>query len=105
MGLDIWFKEDIANILRAADEANLSALAAGGGAFLAGAAGEPAIELRCAYRRGFVAALATLALALGLPPLNIGHAVADRSPETGESGAGRPRALPPHLAGGKVWEE
>ncbi len=66
MGLDIWFKEDIANILRAADEANLSALAASEGASMAGAMGQSGREVRCAYRRGFVAALATLALALGL---------------------------------------
>jgi hypothetical protein len=68
MGMDIWFKEDIANILRAADEANLSALAAGEDVCMAGVVGGPTLELRGAYRRGFVAALVTLALALGLPP-------------------------------------
>lgn len=68
MGLDIWFKEDIANILRAANEANLSALAAGAHndeAVIRGAS-ERGAELRRAYRQGFVAALTTLWLAFGL---------------------------------------
>jgi len=68
MGLDIWFKDDIANILRAANEANLSALAAcahGDEAVIRGAS-ERGAELRRAYRQGFVAALTTLWLAFGL---------------------------------------
>jgi hypothetical protein len=64
MGLDIWFKDDIANILRAVDEANLSALAAVSGDAQAFGGGPPA--LRQAYREGFAAALAAVALALGL---------------------------------------
>lgn len=66
MGLDIWFKDDIANILRAADEANLSAMAAASRDdphVLEGAT----YRLRQAHRDGFAAALATVALALGLP--------------------------------------
>lgn len=59
MGLDIWFKDDIANILLAANEASLSAMQAQ-------ATSLETVELR-AYRRGFVAALATIAQALGLP--------------------------------------
>jgi len=66
MGLDIWFKEDIANILRAADEANLSAMVAANGGDPAALTGEAA-RMRQAYRSGFSAALATVALALGLP--------------------------------------
>jgi hypothetical protein len=66
MGLDIWFKDDISRILRAVDEANLSALAAGSHddphAPLGGTS-----TLREAYREGFAAALATVAVALGLP--------------------------------------
>jgi hypothetical protein len=60
MGLDIWFKEDIANALRAAEEC------AAGVAEL----GEPTPELR-AYRAGFRAALATLAVAFGLVPTSV----------------------------------
>lgn len=67
MSLDIWFKEDIANILRAANEANLSALAVAGGADPAEDAPHThSAELRRAYREGFVAALVTLSLAFGL---------------------------------------
>jgi len=66
MGLDIWFKDDIANILRAANEANLAAMVAAAGADPAGPTGETS-RLRQAYRDGFAAALATVALALGLP--------------------------------------
>jgi hypothetical protein len=68
MGLDIWFKEDIANILRAANEANLSALAVSEGddRCVPGPDDRPA-ELRRAYRQGFAAALSTLWLAFGLP--------------------------------------
>lgn len=71
MGLGIWFKDDIANILRAVDEVNLSAMLDGArGAAGAGYA-EADLELRRAYRRGFVAALATLAQAVGLPAADI----------------------------------
>jgi len=104
MGLDIWFKEDIANILRAADEANLSALAASDPAAVAGVAGESAVEVRRAYRRGFVAALATLALALGLPTAGPGPRVREEL-VAGMSGAGRPSAAPMSLSGGRRWEE
>lgn len=104
MGLDIWFKDDIANILRAADEANLSALVAGEGVSGAGD-GEPATELRCAYRHGFVAALMTLALAFGLPPLGMDRPFATEGPETRRGSEGRPLALPLNLVGGKRWEE
>jgi hypothetical protein len=65
MGLDIWFKDDIANILSAVDEANLSALAAGSGSVHAFSGGTSALQE--AYRQGFSAALVAVALALGLP--------------------------------------
>lgn len=82
MGLDIWFRDDIANILRAANEANLSAIMAGEEASRVGEGGDPAKDLRWAYRRGFVAALAALAQALGLPPVGVERTGAER----GESG-------------------
>jgi len=67
MGLDIWFKDDIANILRAANEANLSALAVSeDDDRCVPGADDRAAELRRAYRQGF-AALSTLWLAFGLP--------------------------------------
>ena len=54
MGLDIWFRDDIRNVLLAARQ---TMLATGGD-------GE--------YRRGFEAALVTLALAFGLDVRDIG---------------------------------
>lgn len=60
-GLDIWFREDIKNIIMAADQANSEALTAGLGF------ADP--ELQGAYMHGFRAALRTLALAFGLAPL------------------------------------
>jgi hypothetical protein len=61
MSLDIWFREDIKNIILAAEQANVQALQAGMGM------AEP--NLQRAYHQGFRAALSTLALALGLAPL------------------------------------
>ncbi|MFB0545298.1 MAG: hypothetical protein ACETWB_00160 [Anaerolineae bacterium] len=62
MGLDIWFKEDIANALIAADEASSATAAA-----LSEVTNDPG-RLR-AYREGYRAALTTLALAFGISPL------------------------------------
>jgi hypothetical protein len=105
MGLDIWFKDDIVNILRAANEANLSALVAGNYASGMGMAGEAGTELRLAYRRGFVAALATLAQALGLPVTELDRQLAVAAPETGGGGWGRGLALPAVRLGGQRWEK
>jgi len=104
VGLDIWFKDDIANILRAADEANLSALEVSEGTCMPGAGEQPSLELRCAYRRGFVAALVTLALALGLPPPGAGNALAVSS-KAGTGGREWRLAPPSSLTGGAKWEE
>lgn len=59
MGLDVYCREDIANALLAAEEASGSTAAA-----LMDVAGDP-VRLR-AYREGYRAALATVALAFGL---------------------------------------
>jgi hypothetical protein len=61
VSLDIWFREDIKNIILAAEQANAQALQAGMGM------AEP--NLQRAYHQGFRAALSTLALAFGLAPL------------------------------------
>lgn len=73
MGLDIWFTEDIRNALRAANEA--SAATAAVIAEVVGEAQSPstewlAVSLR-AYRQGYMAALATVALAFGIGPQEV----------------------------------
>jgi hypothetical protein len=82
MGLDVWFKDDIANILQAANEANLSAMVASARASAEGGSGEADMELRRAYRRGFVAALAALAQALGLPLRDMEREFGIATPDT-----------------------
>jgi len=64
MGLDIWFKEDIANALIAADEAASATAAA-----LSEVTNDP--ERLRTYREGYRAALTTLALAFGISPLAV----------------------------------
>jgi hypothetical protein len=61
MSVDVWFTQDIGQIITAAVRANEDALAAG----LIGS--DP--QRQRAYHQGFRAALSTLALALGLPQL------------------------------------
>jgi hypothetical protein len=69
MSLDIWFREDIKNIILAAEQANAQALEAGLGST------DPDLQRACpeckrrTYHQGFRAALSTLALAFGLAPL------------------------------------
>lgn len=105
MGLDIWFKDDIANILKAANEANLSALSASDDALGWSVLGQGgARELRHAYRRGFVSALVTLAVAFGLPAPDLEESSAV---STGTCRGSRPREsqlYPPALVGGRRWE-
>jgi hypothetical protein len=61
MSLDIWFQEDIKHILLAAERANALSLAQ---------AEESTADARLlqAFRRGYQAALTTVALACGLAP-------------------------------------
>ena len=59
MSLDIWLKEDIANIILAAERASASATAA------LGELADDAEKLQ-AYRQGYRDALSTLALPFGL---------------------------------------
>ena len=61
MPLDIWFRQDIESTITAAEEANARALGAGLVTI------DPALQR--AYHQGFRAALSTIALAFGLPPL------------------------------------
>ncbi len=61
MGLDIYCREDIANALLAAEEASSATAAA-----MIDMVGDP-VKLR-AYRQGYRAALAAVALAFGLSP-------------------------------------
>ena len=101
MGLDTWFRDDIANILRAGNEANLSAIMAGEEASIAGGTGGAATELRSGFRRGFVAALVTLSRALGLPITDIDKEfVVAASDWRQESGYHSPE-LPVRLPGGR----
>jgi hypothetical protein len=83
MGLDVWFKDDIANILQAANEANLSAILASGRASAEESSGAADVELLRAYRRGFVAAVAALAQALGLPVRDVQSEFAISGPDAG----------------------
>jgi len=105
MGLDIWFKDDIANILRAANEASLSAMLAGSYGSDIGGSGERGMELRHAYRRGFVAALATLARALGLPVTEIEREPAIPGSEPRLIGGHRRLAPPMIRLGGQQCEK
>lgn len=61
MSLDIWFREDIRHILLAAERANALALAQA-----EESTADP--DLLRAFRRGYQAALTTVALACGLAP-------------------------------------
>jgi hypothetical protein len=61
VSVDVWFTQDIGQIILAAVQANEDALAAG----LIGS--DP--QRQRAYHQGFRAALSTMALALGLPQL------------------------------------
>jgi hypothetical protein len=78
MGLDIWFREDITNALKAAEQASATTAAAmehalsgpstGSGCKAEGSVvGDPRY-LR-AYREGYKAALVTVATAFGITPL------------------------------------
>ena len=59
MGLDLWFREDIENALRAAEVASAATVA------VLGERGNP--EVVWAYRQGYRAALAVVAQAFGIP--------------------------------------
>jgi len=65
MGTDIWFKDDIANVMRALAEADLAALATASRDPREPGGRTPA--LRQAWHEGFAAALVAVAVALGLP--------------------------------------
>lgn len=72
MGLDIWFAEDIRNALLAANEASAATAAVmatmgGRSQTVTDSADLLAVSLR-AYREGYKAALATVALAFGIAP-------------------------------------
>jgi len=58
MGLDLWFREDIENALRAAEVASAATVA------VLGETGSP--EVVRAYRQGYRAALAVVAQAFGI---------------------------------------
>lgn len=105
MGLDIWFAEDIRNALLAANEASAATAAV-----ITEVAGNPqacpspaalpdstdllAVSLR-AYREGYKAALATIALAFGIAPQTIGTGtVREDERHEVDGGAGNTRVLP-----------
>jgi hypothetical protein len=76
MGLDIWFVEDVARALLAADQASSTTVAAMEHA-LGGADGSTVADPRYlqAYREGYKAALVTVATAFGLKPLGNNPAI------------------------------
>ena len=75
MGLDLWFRDDVARILASAYQTMQASAQAhkGGGAGLPGA--DEALQL---YQQGFTDALSALALAFGLAPSS------DNLPRNGE---------------------
>ena len=81
MGLGIWFENDVRNILLAANEANAATSAAVANTIVIEAA-DPLSYQRTracirAYREGYAAALATMALAFGLSPAALWPALDD----------------------------
>ena len=73
MGTDVWFKDDIANVMCALGEADLAALATASRD--PGELGGRTPTLRQAWHEGFAAALVAVAVALGLPlPASTGGA-------------------------------
>lgn len=90
MGLDVWFAEDIRNALLAANEA--SAATARVCAALGGCGRDESSTRLClrAYREGYRAALATVALAFGIAP----QTVTLRSPDSVQDTALQAEAHP-----------
>ena len=64
MGLDLWFRADVARILQATNEAMCSTAAAMGAGLAA--EGVEGRERAAGYRQGFGAALRAVAVAFGL---------------------------------------
>lgn len=85
MGLDLWFRADVARILQATHEA-MSSTAAMVGEGLGDDAGGR--ERAAAYRQGFGAALRAVAAAFGLAECAPGGSP-DRRPAVGGPGAAR----------------
>ena len=65
MGLELWFKEDIRNVLLSLNLSSSAASRWGGG------------EQRDAYRQGYEEAIALVAVAFGLRPADVRAADAD----------------------------
>jgi hypothetical protein len=105
MGLNIWLKDDVANVLRAANEANLSAMWASDCGFVVEGSGEAARKLHRASRRGFVAVVATLTQPLGLPVTESDREPSGAAPETRLGRRDRHPALPTLGVGGQECEE
>jgi hypothetical protein len=117
MGLDIWFAEDIRNALLAANEASAATAAViaevghgpsassgqgpsslrqaqGSGQAVTDSTDLLTVSLR-AYREGYKAALATLALAFGIAP----QAITLRPFDSGQGGQAQDSALRPFDSG------
>jgi hypothetical protein len=91
VGLDIWFREDVARALLAAEQASATTVAAMEHA-LNGAEGAMAGDPRYlqAYREGYKAALVTVATAFGLKPLGNNPSIGSEcSPAFLQSSSGR----------------
>lgn len=116
MGLDIWFAEDIRNALLAANEASASTAAViaevgtspgmrqdspANPVEVGSSADLLAVTMR-AYREGYKAALATVALAFGIAPQTIGRREPreiGQSAEEKDRGPERHRRPPPYQVG------
>jgi hypothetical protein len=105
MGLNMWLKHDTANVLRAANKANLSAMPASDCWFVVEGSSEAVRKLHCASRRGFVAAVATLTQPLGLPVTESDREPSGAAPETRLGRTNRHLALPTLGVGGQECEE
>lgn len=79
MGLGIWFEEDIRNVLLAADEASVATAAMIAETIAIADVDDLLVTNLQAYREGYRAALATVALAFGLSPAALWPPASDDS--------------------------
>ena len=99
MGLDVYFREDVLHALLAAEQASAATVA------ILGDAAHPA-QVR-AFRQGYRAALATVAIAFGLDPAAVDNDLRLTATAAGTRPQSRPACPPgtePRLAGPRYPE-
>jgi hypothetical protein len=112
MGLDVWFREDVARVLRAAYVAGREAQGwlVGGERHSAGegiaSGGRPPVQEgeMAAYWRGYQAALATIGVAFGLGSAGVGGVPGEAMPAPLKIEAGVGRAGGWDVEGAGGWE-